>query len=196
MKLYHCQHSRSLRVVWLAQEMGLDLEVHGLEFPPRAKEPDYFDVNPTATIPALVGDGVALFESIAILEFLAHRHGPTSLVVSPDEPDWPNYLQFLHMGEATLLPPLAQIVRYRMLETKERRLPQDIFIDRLQHVTARLKEHEFLAGERFTLADISTGYALHLADFLRLGEQMTPEASAYVQRMRSRPAFQRAFEIK
>jgi glutathione S-transferase len=199
MKVYHCPQSRSLRVIWLAEEMGLEIDVQTLGFPPRVREPSYFDINPTATIPAFFDGDVAMFESIAIIEHLAETHGPTDLVVPPGDPERPHYLNFLHMGEATLVPPLTKIVRYRMLEPKERRAPQvaqdggDEFIDRLQHVTARLQGREWLSGDRFTLADISVGYAVHLGDFLKLGERMTPEVQAYVTRIRSRPAFQRAF---
>jgi glutathione S-transferase len=198
MQVYHCPHSRSFRVIWAAEELGLELEVKPLGFPPRVREPGYFEINPTATIPAFIDGEVKLFESVAITEYLARKAGSTDLVVSEAEADWPDYRQFLYMGEATLVPPLTQIVRYRMLEPKERRLPQaaddgaDVYIDRLKHVAARLEGREWLAGGRFTLADISVGYAVHLGDYLRLGERLPPAVAAYRDRVRARPAFQRA----
>lgn len=200
MKLYHCPNSRSLRAIWAAEEMGVDLDVHTLGFPPRVRDPDYFEINPTATLPLLVDGELKLLESVAIIEYLANRAGARELIVAQDEPDWPLYLQFLHMGEATLVPPLTQIVRYRLLEPKERRLPQaaqdgaDVFIDRLVHVAARLEGRDWLAGDRFTLADISVGYAVHLGDFLRLGDRMPDPVIAYLTRIRGRLAFQRAME--
>ncbi|HEX8233964.1 MAG TPA: glutathione S-transferase family protein [Caulobacteraceae bacterium] len=200
MELYHCPSSRSLRVIWATEELGLGLEVKALGFPPRVRDPGYFEINPTGTIPTLIDGELALFESVAICEYLAKKAGPTNLVVADDEPDWPHYRQFLYMGEATLVPPLTQIVRYRLLEPKERRLPQaaedgaDVFIDRLKHIEARLQGRDWLAGGRFTLADISVGYALHLGRFLRLGERIPPTAAAYLERLRARPAFARALE--
>ena len=198
MKVYHCPHSRSLRVIWAAEELGLDLEVQPVGFPPRAREPGYFEINPTATIPTFVDGDIKLVESVAICEYLAHKRGETDLVVSQAEADWAYYRQFLDMGEATLTQPLTQIVRYRMLEPRERRLPQaaddgaNIFIDRLKHVAARLEGRDWLVGDRFTLADISVGYAAHLGDHLRLGDRLPPNVAAYVERVRARPAFQRA----
>ena len=198
MKLYHCPNSRSLRVIWAAEELGLDIEVQTLAFPPRAREPGFFEINPTGTIPALLDGDLALFESVAICEYLARKRGATDLVVGEDEADWPHYRQFLYMGEATLVPPLTQIVRYRMLEPKERRLPQaaddgaDVFVDRLKHVEARLDGRDWLGGGRFTLTDISVGYAVHLGAFLRLSERLPRGAAAYLGRLRTRPAFQRA----
>ena len=200
MKVYHCPNARSLRVIWAAEELGADVEVHTLGFPPRVREPDYFDINPTATIPAFFDGDIQLVESVAIAEYLARKHGPTDLVVTEDEPDWPYYRQFLYMGEATLVPPLTKIVRYRMLEPKERRLPQAAddggaeFIDRLKHVAARLHGRDYLAGGRFTLADISVGYAAHLGQFFRLTDRMPTEVNAYLDRLRARPGFQRALE--
>jgi glutathione S-transferase len=198
MKVYHCPNSRSLRVIWAAEEIGADLEVHALGFPPRAREPGYFDINPTATIPAFIEGDLMLVESMAIAEHLAETRGGDELIVPPGDPDRPWYLQFVLMGEATLVPPLTKIVRYRMLEPKDRRLPQaaedgaNEFIDRLKHVSRRLEGREWLAADRFTLADISVGYAVYLGDFLRLGERMPASVADYLERLKARPAFQRA----
>ncbi len=200
MKLYHCPHSRSLRVIWAAEELGVDLDVHTLDFPPRVREPDYFAVNPTATIPTFVDGDLKLVESMGICEHLAETHGGNDLVVRPEEPDRPYYLQFVLMGEATLVPHLTKIVRYRMVEPRERRLPQatedgaNDYIDRLKHVANRLEGRDWMAGDRFTMADISVGYAVHLGAFLRLGERMPGEVMAYLERIRARPGFQRALE--
>ena len=198
MKLYHCPHSRSLRVIWTAEELGADLEVQTLGFPPRVREPDFFSVNPTATIPTFVDGDLMLVESMAIVLHLAETDGDNDLVVRSTERDRPYFTQFLLMGEATLVPPLTKIVRYRMLEPPERRLPQAVedgtleFIDRLKHVTARLEDRDWLACDRFTLADISVGYAVHLGMFLRLGDRMPAPIRAYYDRIQERPAFQRA----
>jgi glutathione S-transferase len=198
MKVYHCPNARSLRVIWAAEELGVDIDVHAVGFPPRVREPDYFAVNPTGTVPTFEDGPVKLFESVAIAEYLAEKAGQTELVVRTDEADWPYYRQFLYLGEATLVPPLTKIVRYKMLEPPERKLPQaaedgaEEFIDRLKHVEARLDGRDWLAGGRFTLADISVGYAVHLGGFFRLGSRIPPRTAAYIDRIRARPAFQRA----
>ena len=198
MKVYHCPHSRSLRVIWAAEELGVELEVQPLGFPPRVREPDYFAINPAATIPTFIDGDLKLVELVAITEYLAHKHGSTDLVVSDDDPDWPYYRQFLDMGEATLVPHLTKIVRYKMLEPGERKLPQaaddgaNDFIERLQFVSERLQGRDWMAGDRFTLADISVGYAVHLGAFFRLSDRMPPEVTAYLERIQARPAFQRA----
>jgi glutathione S-transferase len=198
MKVYHCPNARSLRVIWAAEELNLDIEVQALGFPPRVREPEYFDINPTATIPAFVDGDLMLVESMAIAEHLAEQKGANDLIVAPGDPDRPYYSQFVLMGEATLVPPLTKIVRYRMLEPKDRRLPQAVddgaaeFIDRLKHVSSRLEGRDWLAGGRFSLADISVGYALHLGQFLRLGDRMPVNVAAYLERLQARPAFQRA----
>ena len=199
MKVYHCPHARSLRAIWAAEELGLELEVQPVGFPPRAKEPAYFEINPTATIPTFIDGDVTLFESVAITEYLADKAGDSRVVVvGDDEPDRPYYRDFLLMGEATLVAPLTQIVRYKVLQPPELRLPRvvddgaDIFIDRLKHIEARLDGRDWLAGGRFTLADISVGYAVHLGELFRLAERMPARVRAYLERIQARPAFQRA----
>jgi len=198
MKVFHCTNSRSLRVIWAAEELGLDLDVHGLQFPPRVRDREYLELVPTGVIPAFDDGEVHLLESMAICEYMAQRHAGGRLTVGPSDDAWPGYLQFLHMGEATLVPPLTQIVRYRMLEPRERRLPQaaddgaDVFVDRLKPVAQRLERGDYLAGDSFTLADLSVGYALHLGDFLHLGDRFPQPVRTYLARLRSRPAFERA----
>lgn len=198
MKVYHCTNARSLRVIWAAEELGLDLEVQGLQFPPRVREQTYLDVVPTGVIPSLEDGDVRLLESIAICEYLAHTYADGRLTLQAGQAGWTDYLQFLHMGEATLVPPLTQIVRYRMLEPPERRLPQAVqdgaalFMERLQPVAARLERADYMAGDNFSLADISVGYALALGAFLRLGKGFPLEVTAYLDRLRARPAFERA----
>jgi len=198
MKLYHCKHSRSLRVIWAAEEMSVALEIEELPFPPRAHEPSYFEVNPTGTVPTLIDGEVKLHESNAIIQYLARKQSAVEMVVRPGRPGWTQHLDFLVMGEATLTPPLTTIVRYKMLEPPERRLPQavedaaDVFHDRLQHVTKQLQGRDWLCGDRLTLADISVGYAVYLGDYLRQSDRYSPEVTGYLERIKARPAFQRA----
>ncbi|MGZ8363633.1 MAG: glutathione S-transferase family protein [Caulobacteraceae bacterium] len=199
MKLYHCKNSRSLRCIWALEELGLDAEVITLAFPPRVRQTEYLEVNPTGTIPYLIDGEVRMSESMAIVEYLTEKAGG-DLIVQPGQAERANYLNFLHMGEASLVPPLTMIVRYKVLEPAERKLPQAVedftavYHDRLKLVGQRLESHEYMADGRFTAADISVAYALFLGDWLRQGPAFTPAVAAYLERMKARPAFQRALE--
>lgn len=196
-KLYHCRDARSFRALWALEELGLTYELEVMKFPPRVFREGYRDVNPLGTVPALVVDGQLMTESAAIPHFLATRFGPSPLAVAPDEAAYAAYLNFLHMGEATLTFPQTIHLRYTRLEPEERRLPQAAE-DYAQWFGSRLRNAETLMGDefacagRFTMADISIAYAVMLAQSIGLAEQVTPGMAAYLGRLSQRVAFLRA----
>ena len=172
--LYHCANARSFRPLWTLEEMGLPYELKMLPFPPRVHAKDYLAVNPLGTIPTLLDGPLRMTELAAICQYLATRYGPTPLAVAPDEPDFGLYLNWLHFGEATLTFPQTIVLRYSRLEPPERRLPQAVedytrwFLGRLRGIEAALADRDFLCAGRFTVADISVGYALMLTGFIGL----------------------------
>jgi glutathione S-transferase len=196
--LYHCASARSFRPLWTLEEMGLAYELRMLPFPPRALAPHYLAVNPLGTVPLLIDGATRMTESAAICQYLATRHGPTPLAIGPDEADFGAWLNWLHFGEATLTFPQTLVLRYGMLEPPERRLPQAAedytrwFLGRLRGIEAALADREFLCGDRFTVADISVGYALMLGRYTGLDKSFPERAAAYWQRLRKRDGFQRA----
>ncbi len=195
--LFHCADARSFRALWALEELGLDYELTLMPFPPRFRFEGYKDINPLGTVPALVVDGALMTESSAIPHFLATRYGPSDLAVAPDEPDYARYLNFLFMGEATLTFPQTIHLRYTRLEPPERRVVQAAedyaqwFGSRLRNAEAMM-HGEYAAAGRFTMADISVGYAVMLALSIGLDEQVTPGMAAYLERLSTRAGFRRA----
>ncbi|HCF24618.1 MULTISPECIES: glutathione S-transferase [unclassified Novosphingobium] len=195
--LYHCADARSFRALWALEELGLDYELTLLPFPPRFRFEGYKDINPLGTVPALIADGALMTESSAIPHFLATRYGPSDLAVAPDEPDYARYLNFLLMGEATLTFPQTIHLRYTRLEPPERRVVQAAE-DYAQWFGSRLRNAEsmmhgdFAAAGRFTMADVSVGYAVMLALSIGLDAQVTPGMAAYLERLSQRDGFQQA----
>lgn len=195
--LFHCADARSFRALWALEELGLDYDLTLMPFPPRFRFEGYRDVNPLGTVPALIADGALMTESSAIPHFLATRYGPSDLAVAPDEPDYARYLNFLFMGEATLTFPQTIHLRYTRLEPPERRVTQAAQ-DYAQWFGSRLKNAEgmmhgeFAAAGRFTMADVSVGYAVMLALSIGLDEQVTPGMAAYLERLSQRDGFRRA----
>ena len=199
--LHHCQGSRSFRAVWALEEMGLSYELVKWPFPPRALAKEYLAVNPLGTVPFLIDGPVRLTESAAICQYLADRHGPTSLGVKPEEDAYGEYLNWLHQSDATLTFPLAIRLRYTFVEPPERRLAQAVedygkfYLGRLRWAEAALSDgREFLCAGRFTMADIAIGYALQLGTFQKRADQFPPHVAAYFERLAQRPAYQRALE--
>ena len=195
MKIYHAARTRSVRVIWMLEEMGLGYEVVKTAFPPT--DPVFLAANPTRTLPLFLDGEVRLTESIAILQYLAERHGPTALSVKGNETGFADYLQFLEVGEATLATPLTATVRTRFMAPDDQKANwtvencKAVYLDRLQLVRDQLKAHAFMAADRFTAADISVGYAIGFGEGLRL-EGIDPAVLDYWRRLQARPADQRA----
>jgi glutathione S-transferase len=196
-KLYHCADARSFRVLWALEELGLPYELEVMPFPPRFRVEGYKNLNPLGTVPACFIDGALMTESAAISHVLATRFGPSELAVAADEAAYPAYMNFLFMGEATLTFPQTIHLRYTRLEPTERRLPQAAedyatwFGSRLRNAETMMGGEYACAG-RFTMADISVGYAVMLAQSIGLEQQVTPGMAAYLERLVGREAFKRA----
>jgi len=196
--LYHCHDARSFRPLWTLEEMGLQYELKVLPFPPRALAPDYLSINPLGTVPTFFDESMRMTESAAICQYLVTRYGPTPLAVDSSEPDFGPYLNWLYFGEATLTFPQTIVLRYSILEPEPRRSQQvagdytQWFLSRLRAVDAVVAKQPTLCAGRFTVADISVGFALMLAEFLGLNAKFSPAVAAYWQSLREREGFRRA----
>lgn len=196
--LYHCLSARSFRPLWMLEELRIPYELKVLPFPPRVHAREYLEINPLGTVPAFFDGELRMTESAAICQYLAVRHGPTSLEVTADEADFGHYLNWLYFGEATLTFPQTLLLRYARFEAPERRQPQVVedytrwFLARLRSVDAALADQEFLCARRFTAADISVGYALMLAQYLGLEPRFPEAVRNYWHRLQQRDGFKRA----
>jgi glutathione S-transferase len=190
---------RGFRVVWLLEELGLPYRLHPVDLMAAEPDPDFLAINPAGFIPVLQDGATIMVESIAILQYLLARHGPNPLAVSPDDPAFAAYLQFLHMGEAGLAGPMNAVLMGRNFapeaehNARVTRWALATFESRLGIVIRRLADHAYLAADRFTAADISVSYALLLG--LRTGNYTPGETDrAYLERTTTRPAYLRAME--
>ena len=192
--LYHCVSARSLRPLWMLEELGLPYELRMLPFPPRMHARSYLDLNPLGTVPLLEDGATRMTESAAMCQYLAARHSPGVLDVPVHEPAYGAYLNWLHMSDATLTFPQTLVLRYTHFEPPERQQPQVAsdyarwFLARLRAVGAAVQHNDYLCAGRFT--------ALLLARHLGLDTQFTPAVAAYWQRLQDRPAFLRALRVE
>ena len=204
LKLWHCAGSRSIRPLWTLLEMGLNFELETMLFPPRFVHPGYTELNPIGTVPFFTDSSdpdhlVSMTESTGISQYLVDKYGPTDLAVMPSESAYGEYLNWLHRSDATLTFPQTLVLRYTVLEPEATRLPKVAedytkwFFSRLRSVELALSDgREFLCADRFTLADISVGFALHFADLLSLKGGFKSHTLAYYERLKQRPSFQKS----
>ena len=193
------QISRSIRVVWLLEELGLPYRVRHVDMLAAERGPEFLAINPADYIPAIEDGEVVMVESIAIMEYLMGRYGPTPLAPAPQDPSFPAYQQFLHLGEAGLATLMMPVIVSRFLAPEAERenwgatWSLQAFQKRLKLVSQRLASSPFLAGDVFTAADISVSFALNLAQ-LACGITLGDAEQAYLARTTDRDAYTRAFE--
>ena len=197
--VYHAPRSRSTRVVWLMEELGEEYKIVPVTIP---VAPEYLEVSPIGSIPAIDDDGIVLSESIAILQYITGRRLPDAMAftVGPQEPaDYAAHLQFLHYGESSLTAPLSAVFRTRILGGEGQQDSFTVndqlnsFIKRIALLDLRMADgRDYVMGDKFTIADISIGHALGMALALKLEDHLSQPVRDYAARLQARPAYQRA----
>lgn len=178
LKLYGGVRSRASIVQWYLEELGISYEFVSLDLQANEQQqPDYLAINPMGKVPALVDGEFKLWESGAILLYLAEMYG--NLTNSPTERASLN--QWILFANATLGPSLF------VEASRERELPR--LMPRLNQL---LQKHTFLMGEELTVADVAVGAMLSYSSLmLKLDLSDYPAVVAYIKRLSERPAFQK-----
>lgn len=204
-KVHHLNYSRSLRVLWLLEELGLDYSIEPWERDENFRAPQEAQrVHPLGRFPMVEVDGRTLAESGAVLEYFADREG--KLRPTDDEENLECRF-FLHYGEGSVMPPLL----VRLILTRLRGAPVPFFVKpiargiadkidqsyttpaldlHLGFVEKTLGERPYFAGDTFSIADIQMFYPVEGALSRAGGEY--PNMAAWRERVTSRPAYQRA----
>ncbi|MBS0386750.1 MAG: glutathione S-transferase family protein [Proteobacteria bacterium] len=199
LKIYHTPPSRSVRVVWLAEEMRIPYEAVAVPFGPGEKPAGFVEASPLGALPAITDGEVSMIESVAIMQYLMAKYGPTELAVAPSEKDFANYLQYLEFGESGLCAIGNAFVatRFQAPEDAKKNWTLDYVVSainkRMKLVQARLEAgNEYMAAGRFTGADISVGWAIGIAKYFGIVTEFAPSVQAYHERVTARPAYKKA----
>ena len=192
-KIYATENSRAIRPIWTAEEMGLEYELIMMPFPPRILMKEYLDINILGTVPYMIDGNIKMTESVAISQYFVEKYGPTVLQVTPDEEDYPNYLNWLYHSDATLTFPQTVVLRYKFQEPGVADAAVEgysrWFVSRLKLLEQSLENKEYLCSDRFTLADICVSYAINLAEALGIEQALKPNIKRWSENLFSRPAF-------
>jgi len=197
--LYHSANTRSLRVLWLLNELGLDYALKTMPFTPEAlQDPAYLKLSPFGRVPALLDGETALFESGAILQYLLATYGHGRFMPDTASAQYGFYLQWFHFAEATLMPPLSAVAQHRFLRPPETRMPM-VAEDGaakaakiLAVVEDALSDKPYILGDAFTAADIMLWYCVMLADMFGLLDDTLPRLRTYFTRLKARAACRQA----
>ena len=199
MKLYHCPATRSLRPLWLLEELAVDYELERVDiFSGAGHQQDYRAINPLGAVPALEVDGRVICEAGAICSWLTEQYPDHHLAPAIDDPARARYHQWMFFVPATMEPPLFDIIRHTRLLPQEERIPQAITLaqrrfDKIAEVLNQaVAGQPFLLGEQFSTADIMLATTLQW-----LPKMVEPfaELKDYGDRMIARPAYQKALSL-
>jgi glutathione S-transferase len=208
--VHHLDRSRSHRVLWLLEELGVPYEIVRYARDPvtMLAPPSLAKVHPLGKSPVITDGETTVAESAAILEYLAETHGGGAWVPAPGTPENRRCRYFLHYAEGSLMPLLlVKLIASRISGSKvpfflrpvTRGIAKQInrgFTDpnlerHLAFLEAELTDRTWLCGAQPTIADIQMSYPVEAA-VARGGAGAMPNLSAYLERMRARPAFARA----
>jgi glutathione S-transferase len=196
-KLYFAPRTRSVRILWLLEELGLPYELERVGFLPPAKQ-FFVQQTPTGKLPTIQDGEVVMCESGAILEYILERYANGRLAPPPGSPERAAFLQWVHFAESTAFPPLGIVVWLTLYRDDAAAHPVVVEDARARatrgfdYVERELDGKDYLLGDAFSAADIMMGFTLIAASLLGVVDERYPAIQAYLGRLGARPAFQTA----
>jgi glutathione S-transferase len=192
LKFYHAPWSRSSNILWLMEELGVDYTLEHVDIRQEGGVPEaYRKVQPNKKVPAIEHDGVVVTERAAIAIYLCDVFPEGGLAPKAGDKDRAAYLTWLVYADAVFDPAVA--ARAQGWEYVSNNFSFGSFEDMLGNLERRLKASPFIAGERFTAADVAT--AGNMAYVMQQGWlPKLPAFEDYVGRTSERPAAKRAQE--
>lgn len=211
--VHHLNNSRSQRVLWLLEELGVPYDVKRYQRDRRTMlaPPELRAVHPLGKSPVIEDGGQVLAESGAIVEYLAERYGEGRLVPAAGTPERMRYRYWMHFAEGTAQPPLLLKLLFDRVETG----PMPFFvrpvaraiarrakgtyiqpnIDRtLDFMESELAQRAWFAGAEFSAADVQMSFPLEAAVVRGGLDAKRPRLMAFLERIHARPAYRRAID--
>ena len=208
--VHHLENSRSHRILWLLEELGLPYEIRPYRRDAKTSlaPPELLKIHPLGKSPVITDGGLTIAESGAIIEYLVDKYGDGALVPPAGSPERLRYTYWLHFAEGTAMPPLVMKLVFNRIEKGPmpffaRPIARAIagkvkagFIDpNLQRIVTHMEDalgkSAWFAGEAFTAADIQMSFPVEAAA-ARVGAR--PNLTRFLERIHARPAYQRAIE--
>jgi glutathione S-transferase len=192
MKLYEFGPTRSIRVRWTLQELGVDFESIPVNLMAgEHRRPEFLKINPAGKIPVLVDGDFVLTESVAIVLYLAEKF-PDKGLIPTDLTQRAQVNRWLLFAATELEQPLWRISRHTVLYPKDQRLPGDVLLASQEFsamagvLEKHMQQRQFIVGDSVTVADFVVAYTLDWANEVQLLDGF-PQLLAYMKRMYARP---------
>jgi glutathione S-transferase len=211
--VHHLNNSRSQRVLWLLEELGVPYEIKRYQRDPKTMlaPPGLRAIHPLGKSPVITDDGLTIAESGAIIEYLIDKYGQGRLAPAAGTPERLRYTYWLHYAEGSVMPPLLlKLIASRIatapmpffakpIAKKIAATLQDSFINpqlalHLTYVDEQLRPTGWFAGGEFTAADIQMSFPLEAATARGGRKGDFPLILEFLDRIHARPTYQRALE--
>ena len=199
--IYHLGVSRSERIVWLMEELGLPYKLETMMREPNgAAPPAYKALHALGKAPVIRDGDLTLAESGAIVEYIVNRHAGGRLGIRVDSPDYPRYIYWMHFAEGSLMTlMLIALVLQRVPEAKEspvRARIRDRIAQMLAFVDAELAGRNWFVGPDFTAADVMMTFPFTtMRKYLEYDLAPYANIAEYLKRIEARPAYKKAMEL-
>jgi len=191
--LHHLNKSRSKRIIWLLEELGVEYEVKAYQRDAKTSlsPPELLAVHALGKAPVLEDNGKSIIESGAITEYLIARHAPTRLAPAVDSDDYIDYLQWIHYAESSCILPILMRMYLKKDGCETNYLTgyvQQEFDDVINYFNDQLEGKTYLVGERLSGADIMMSFIVDILG--RSGELSTyPNIERYGKLLATHEAF-------
>jgi glutathione S-transferase len=208
--LHHLENSRSHRILWLLEELGIPYEIKHYKRDAKTSlaPPELLRVHPLGKSPVITDGDLTIAESGAIIEYLVDRYGKGALIPPAGSPERLRYTYWLHFAEGTAMPPLVMKLVFNRIERSpmpffakpiakgiSRKMKAGFIDPNLErivaHMEAELECSEWFAGDAFTAADIQMSFPVE-ASSARVGAK--PAMTRFLDRIHARPAYKKAIE--
>lgn len=196
--VHHLNESRSQRVLWLLEELGLDYEIvrHARDAQTRLAPPELTVIHPLGKSPVITDEGRVIAESGAIIDYVIRRHGAGRMAPDPASPEYDDYQHWLHYAEGSaMLPLMLNMYVGRLGEAGAPLRPRidSEIANHLGYVDGALAGRDYLLGECLTGADVQMSFVPELAKAMGRLEAY-PNMAAWIARLHARPAWQAALD--
>ena len=194
-KLYHRQGSRSERVIWLMEELHIKYELETVERGVGSNR-DFREMNPLGRVPVMLDGDSPVFDSGAMLEYLLERFDKdNSFSPARGSKEWREYVQWMY-GAETFLAPVTQYAHHTFIRAEADRVPmmaaegKATALENLQYLNKALSSRAYIAGDKFSAADIMLGWGLLLMKRIGLIDGIG-NVEKYITTLEKRPAVRR-----
>jgi len=212
--LHHLEHSRSQRILWLLEELGVEYQINDYKRDPKSSlaPAELVAVHPLGKSPVIVDDDVTVAESGAIIEYLVEKYDDGTLLPKPGSPERRAYTYWLHYAEGSFMPLMIVALILNRIETA----PQPFFVRpiakrivakvresylasnvlrHLEFMESSLEKSAWFCGNNICAADIQMSFPLEAAEVRTNLKVGYPNLADFLHRVRTRPAYQRALEM-